>query len=84
MTLGNARNVPQIEFTHQALFINAFDQPRPLQAMNFDRRADNLTAQGMRFQIEEMHKQISQKAAKEAKIFPKQRTLHPFAPFCSK
>jgi hypothetical protein len=83
VTLGNARNAPQIEFTHQTLFINAFDQPRPLQAMNFDSRADDLTAQSMRFQIEEMHKQISQKAAKEAKIFPKQRPLHPFAPFAS-
>ncbi len=51
--------------------------------MNFDGRADDLTAQSMGFQIEEMHKQISQKAAKEAKIFPKQRPLHPFAPFAS-
>ena len=87
VTLGDARNAPQIEFTHQTLFINAFDQPRPLQAMNFDGRADDLTAQSMRFQIEEMHQQISQKAAKEAKIFPKQRPLPSFAVFaffCSK
>ncbi len=71
VTLGNARNAPQIEFTHQALFINAFDQPRPFQAMDFDGRSDDLTTQSMRFQIEEMHKQISQKAAREAKNFPK-------------
>jgi hypothetical protein len=31
----------------------------------------------MRFQIEEMHQQISQKAAKEAKIFPKQDLFLP-------
>ncbi len=29
VTLGNARNAPQIEFTHQTFFINAFDQTRP-------------------------------------------------------
>jgi hypothetical protein len=82
--VGKCSKCPADRVHAPGTFINAFDQPRPFQAMDFDGRADDLTAQSMRFQIEEVHKQISQKAAKEAKI--SQSKDHPpsFASFCSK
>ena len=76
--LVDRSDTAQLQFAHETALINAFEQSRSLEAVNFKGRTDGHVAQLVSFVIERVHADSPYtKETKETKNFVMRPSLNP-------